>query len=684
VERRLLAPPGTGGDARGLKPAGGSRIADFRRMFSESLVRHSSPWRLDVTSRIATIRMSTEGPQELPGIPELEGDYELIRELGRGGTAVVYLARERDVERYVAIKLMHPGYVQDEDAVARLMREARTVARLQHPNIVMLLGVRRLGERGYALILQYVPGTTVKERIRQDGPLPIPMAERILTDLGSALQYAHRHRIVHRDIKPENVFLDADTGVARLADFGIARIWDSDSGLTLPGTAIGTPTYMSPEQVDGRDLDGRSDLYSVGLVAWEMLTGQPPWAGETLYKIVYKQKHEELPLLEELRPEVPHYIRVAIEKALQKNPNDRWRDAGEFLAALQNPYAHLARPTARGNPPPGPSPLGPPTDAALEDAKTILFNRDEMEKAWKAGKEGPEGGQAEVARGRGASPPSPPRPPAQGAVEAQAPSWLLAVEQGAVGRADSGRKLQFAGSATGAGTGVTSDWTSGKSPMGSKGRQGGSSPRVRSQVNRLLLGLRHRPVRILVALLAASGTAAVLFLLLSWVGPSASTGESESEGSPGSPFAEAFPPAVEGEDVSGGLDLFPPSEEAGSPSSSTTTPSPPAVPVAIVDEAGEPRGGVAGTILPERVVVRVVDGNGDGVGGVDIRWEILSGGGELERTAGRTGPQGTVSNAWTLGASGGVQALRVRVVEPTLGTGSVAAILTAEAAPPPV
>ena len=640
------------------------------------------PLRLDGISRIATVRMSAEAPQELPQIPELEGDYELIRELGRGGTAVVYLARERDVERYVAIKLMHPGYLQDADAVARLMREARTVARLQHPNIVMLLGVRRLGERGYALILQYVPGTTVKERIRQDGPLPIPMAERILTDLGSALQYAHRHRIVHRDIKPENVFLDADTGVARLADFGIARIWDSDSGLTLPGTAIGTPTYMSPEQVDGRDLDGRSDLYSVGLVAWEMMTGQPPWAGETLYKIVYKQKHEELPLLEELRPEVPHYIRVAIEKALQKNPNDRWRDAGEFLAALQNPYAHLTRPTAKGRPPPGPSPLGPVTDAVLEDAKTILFNREEMERA---GRKDPKVGEEGGASDRGAPPP-PPRPAAAGGSGAQAPSWLLAVEEGAVARADagsSGRHIQLAGAATGVGKDATAGWPLGKRATGQRGHRGGSGETGRSRVNRLLLGLRQRPARILVALLAASGAAALLFLLLSSVGPSALPSGSEASGSPASPFTEAFPPPAEGETVPSGPDLPRPGEEAGSPSASTTTPPPPAAPAAVVDEADEPRGGVVGTTLPERVVVRVVDGSGDGVGGVDVRWEILSGDGALERAAGRTGPQGTASNAWTLGASAGVQALRVRVVESSSETGSVEAILTAEAAPPP-
>ncbi|TVP56565.1 MAG: hypothetical protein EA351_07585 [Gemmatimonadales bacterium] len=271
---------------------------------------------------------------ELPQIPEIAVDYELVRELGRGGTAVVYLARDRDLGRDVAIKLIRPTYVKDEDAVARLVREARTVGKLQHPNIVMLLGTRRLSDGGLALILQYVPGRSLKDRIRAEGPLPFEDAERILTDLAKALAYAHRSRIVHRDIKPENVYLDEGVGMARLADFGIARAWDSDSGLTLPGTAIGTPSYMSPEQVDGRDLDGRSDIYSLGLLGWEMLTGSQPWEGESLYSVIAKQKNEDLPSIRESRPDVPDRLVRAIEGATRKYPEDRWKNADAFLAAL--------------------------------------------------------------------------------------------------------------------------------------------------------------------------------------------------------------------------------------------------------------------------------------------------------------------------------------------------------------
>ena len=278
--------------------------------------------------------MGEVSPGDLPQIPELDKDYQLVRELGRGGTAVVYLARDRELGRDVAIKLIRPGYVRDEDAIARLLREARTIGKLQHPSIVMLLGTRRLGEDGLALILQYMPGETLKDRIQAKGPFTFIDAERTLRDLGSALKYAHAHRIVHRDIKPENIYLDEALSLARLADFGIAQAWDSDSGLTMPGTAIGTPAYMSPEQVGGKELDGRSDLYSLGLVGYEILTGRQPWSGEGLYDVIYKQKHEELPPIADFRPDVPENLLHAIQKAIQKKPADRWKDAGEFLEGL--------------------------------------------------------------------------------------------------------------------------------------------------------------------------------------------------------------------------------------------------------------------------------------------------------------------------------------------------------------
>lgn len=291
------------------------------------------------------MKSDLESP-DLPRFADLDAEYEILRELGRGGTAVVYLARERELGREVAIKVIRATYIEDEEAAARLVREARTVASLQHPNIVMLYGTRRLGDNSLALIMQYVPGRTLKSEVQARGPFPFDRVEQVLTDLGRALACAQRHRIVHRDIKPENVYLDEEAGIARLSDFGIARPWDTEQGLTLPGMAIGTPAYMSPEQIDGGELDGRSDLYSLGLVGYEMLTGRAPWAGESLFSMIYKQKHEALLPLEELRPAIPALLCRALEGTLRKNRDERWTDADEFLAALSGKLAAPERRTA--------------------------------------------------------------------------------------------------------------------------------------------------------------------------------------------------------------------------------------------------------------------------------------------------------------------------------------------------
>ncbi|HEX7090487.1 MAG TPA: serine/threonine-protein kinase [Longimicrobiales bacterium] len=267
---------------------------------------------------------------------ELSAEYEVVRELGRGGMAVVYLARERGTGRQVAIKLVRSIHLEDEDALARFAREARTVAQLQHRNIVALYGVRRLEGRRLALVMQYVPGRTLKSAIRRHGPLPFEHVERVLVDVAEALAYAHRRQIVHRDIKPENIYLDPETGRAMLADFGIARAGEGETELTRTGMSIGTPSYMSPEQIDGRIVDRRSDLYSLGLVGYEMLTGRKPWQGETLYSVIYKQKHERLPPLDELRKGIPPALRRAVERCVQKEPERRWSSAEEFLTALRH------------------------------------------------------------------------------------------------------------------------------------------------------------------------------------------------------------------------------------------------------------------------------------------------------------------------------------------------------------
>ncbi|MEW5916192.1 MAG: protein kinase [Gemmatimonadota bacterium] len=267
---------------------------------------------------------------------ELDGEYECLGELGRGGMAIVYHARDRELGREVAVKVVRTRYAHDSEAVARLAREARTIAHLEHPHIVALYAVKRLPDDSLALVMQLVPGKTLKQSLRDEGAFTPERVERVLRDIARGLSYAHARGIVHRDVKPENIFLDAQTGRALLSDFGVAISREADTSLTATGTAIGTPTYMSPEQIDGARVDGRSDLYSLGLVAWEMLTGRRPWDGESLYSVIYKQKHEELPPIDEMRPDVSERLRYLIDGLLRKQPASRWTNAERFLARLND------------------------------------------------------------------------------------------------------------------------------------------------------------------------------------------------------------------------------------------------------------------------------------------------------------------------------------------------------------
>jgi alpha-tubulin suppressor-like RCC1 family protein/tRNA A-37 threonylcarbamoyl transferase component Bud32 len=269
-------------------------------------------------------------------VADLEDEYELLGELGRGASAVVYRARDRALGRLVAIKVVRPHSIASaDDALLRLAREARTVARLQHPNIVTVHAVKRLRTGGLALVMQLVPGRTLKQAIVEHGPFAPEQAEAVMRDVASALAYAHGHGVVHRDVKPENIFLDAETGRAMLSDFGIAHSAEHESRLTMTGAAIGTPAYMAPEQIDGARADARSDLYSLGLVTWEMLTGQRPWDGESLFNVITKQKTAELPAIDALRPGVvPPRLQYIVERMLQKKAAARWAGADALLAKL--------------------------------------------------------------------------------------------------------------------------------------------------------------------------------------------------------------------------------------------------------------------------------------------------------------------------------------------------------------
>ena len=272
--------------------------------------------------------------------------YTLDRELGRGGMAVVYLARDRKHDRPVAIKILRPEIVTGE-AAQRFLREIGIQARLQHPHILPLLDSGTTDEASPRpfYVMPYVEGETLRQRLTREGPLPQAEAIRLVRETGEALDYAHREGLIHRDVKPENILLSQDH--ALVADFGIARAAGVAAAdrLTRPGLSMGTPAYMSPEQAEGeRNVDARADQYSLACVLYELLAGQPPFTGPSVAAVLSRQVLDPVPPLTTLRPGIPGSVRRAIERALSKLPADRFGTVLEFLAALEAPDAPTAAP----------------------------------------------------------------------------------------------------------------------------------------------------------------------------------------------------------------------------------------------------------------------------------------------------------------------------------------------------
>ncbi len=264
-------------------------------------------------------------------------NFELLRLIGRGGTGRVYLARERGLDRLVAIKVLAREIAAAPRTRERFRREARTAAKLTHPNILPLHAFGEVGDLAY-LVMGYVRGETLAERLTREGRLPNDVARRILCELADALDYAHRHGIVHRDIKPENVLLDDDSGRAILADFGIAKARTAaQESLTRTGTIIGTPHYMSPEQASGDHLvDGRSDIYSLGVLGWVMLTGRPLFEGRNAREVVAKHATQDPPPVHVVLADEPEDLVSAIARCLPNDPDARWPDARSLKLALSH------------------------------------------------------------------------------------------------------------------------------------------------------------------------------------------------------------------------------------------------------------------------------------------------------------------------------------------------------------
>ena len=241
------------------------------------------------------------------------GDYEVLAELGRGGMAVVYLAHDLALDRKVAIKVMLPSLLMAEGADERFKREARTAASISHPNIIPIYAVKDHEDLLY-FVMQFVGGRALNSVIDEIGPMPIPMIETILVQVGEALDFGHRHGVVHRDVKPGNILLDEE-GRAVVTDFGIAKA-SVDQSITRTGGVVGTPLYMSPEQCSGEPVTGSSDQYSLGLLAYEMLTGQTPFSAENPIQLMYQRCTEDpVPVLD-LRPDCPAQLAEAVMRML--------------------------------------------------------------------------------------------------------------------------------------------------------------------------------------------------------------------------------------------------------------------------------------------------------------------------------------------------------------------------------
>jgi tRNA A-37 threonylcarbamoyl transferase component Bud32 len=276
----------------------------------------------------------------------LSAHYELDTEIGRGGMGIVYRARDRRLKRHVAIKVLPPELAFRSEIRSRFLREAETAASLNHPNIVDIYTVDEL-EGLVFFVMAYISGDNLAKRLHERGVLDVEETRRILREVADALAYAHERGVVHRDIKPDNIILDAESGRSMVTDFGIARAVTEggDSRLTATGMALGTPAYMSPEQAAGeRQIDGRSDLYSLGVVAYQMLCGEPPFTAASTPAMLVKHISERPTPVEQRRQEVPQDLARAVMMLLEKDPSHRFPSASALVAALDTGYV----PTVQG------------------------------------------------------------------------------------------------------------------------------------------------------------------------------------------------------------------------------------------------------------------------------------------------------------------------------------------------
>jgi beta-lactam-binding protein with PASTA domain/serine/threonine protein kinase len=272
----------------------------------------------------------------------LDGRYRVERFLARGGMATVYVATDLRLDRVVALKVMHPHLAHDQAFVSRFQREAKAAARLTHGHVVGVYDQGSDGDHVY-LAMEYVPGRTLRDVMRDFGPLSPEQALVLLDPVLEALAAAHAAGFVHRDIKPENVLI-SDDGRVKVADFGLARAMESSEQSITHGVIIGTVAYLSPEQVERGEADGRSDLYAAGILLFEMITGQLPHAGESPLSVAYQHVHTDVPAPSTLNPAIPSEVDALVVTATRRDPRVRYQDAADFLADVRRIRATLPPP----------------------------------------------------------------------------------------------------------------------------------------------------------------------------------------------------------------------------------------------------------------------------------------------------------------------------------------------------
>ena len=263
---------------------------------------------------------------------QMLGPYRIINQIGRGGMATVYKAYQPSVDRYVAVKVLPSQLAESREFAARFQQEARIIAKLEHPHILPVFDYGESEGVAY-FVMRYMDAGTLKEKMIEGRPLPLSDIDRLFTQLAEALSYAHSRGIVHRDLKPANVLIDAQGNVF-LTDFGIAKLLESASPrLTQTDAIMGTPAYISPEQAQGNPVDQRSDIYSLGIILYEMVTGSVPFTAETPLAVLFKHISDPLPPPSIVKPDIPPAIEKVILKSLAKDPKDRFATAAEFMAA---------------------------------------------------------------------------------------------------------------------------------------------------------------------------------------------------------------------------------------------------------------------------------------------------------------------------------------------------------------